>query len=268
MYFHYNSSSGSLLKFWGCRLWKKVGLKATCDSKNCSKSRLWHVLFMGKKSTNGSEDKKPEQKSAAAFRTNFRNSYFFKEASRNFKIIFSFAMQPEKFETVCAWRTSTDLIYLSGDLHCNGNSVYTVFSFSGNSVASAPISTFMCLRAIYIFPGSVHIFHPAEKADPSWEYIIRSQTCTWMWKLWLRPRYSFSGNICFKFSAFCLCSVQYEVPLPMHVCRIWCIAAVVAGLASMLVHNTPYWPLQQHKSTWIKYTVCERKGLYKHVTQF
>jgi hypothetical protein len=28
-----------------------------------------------------------------------------------------------------------------------------------------------------------------------------------MWKLGLRPRYSFSGNICFKFSAFCLCSV-------------------------------------------------------------
>ncbi len=28
-----------------------------------------------------------------------------------------------------------------------------------------------------------------------------------MWKLELRPRYSFSGNICFQFSAFCLCSV-------------------------------------------------------------
>ncbi len=27
-----------------------------------------------------------------------------------------------------------------------------------------------------------------------------------MWKLGLRPRYSFSGNIYFKFSAFCLCS--------------------------------------------------------------
>jgi hypothetical protein len=27
-----------------------------------------------------------------------------------------------------------------------------------------------------------------------------------MWKLGLRPRYSFSGNICFKFSSFCLCS--------------------------------------------------------------
>ncbi len=41
-----------------------------------------------------------------------------------------------------------------------------------------PISTFMCLCAIYIFPGSVYIFFfpPAEHADPSWEYIIRSQT--------------------------------------------------------------------------------------------
>jgi hypothetical protein len=28
-----------------------------------------------------------------------------------------------------------------------------------------------------------------------------------MWKLGLRPRYSFSGNICYKFSAFCLCSI-------------------------------------------------------------
>jgi hypothetical protein len=27
-----------------------------------------------------------------------------------------------------------------------------------------------------------------------------------MWKLVQRPRYSFSGNICFKFSAFFLCS--------------------------------------------------------------
>ncbi len=34
----------------------------------------------------------------------------------------------------------------------------------------------MCLWAIYIFPGSVQIYPPAEKADPLWAYIIRSQT--------------------------------------------------------------------------------------------
>jgi hypothetical protein len=28
--------------------------------------------------------------------------------------------------------------------------------------------------------------------------------------LGLRPRYSFSGNICFKYSAFCLCSVRKD----------------------------------------------------------
>jgi hypothetical protein len=37
-----------------------------------------------------------------------------------------------------------------------------MYSFSGNSAASAPISTFICLRAIYIVPGAVHIFPPAE----------------------------------------------------------------------------------------------------------
>jgi hypothetical protein len=37
-----------------------------------------------------------------------------------------------------------------------------MYYFSGISAASAPISTFMCLRVIYIVPGSVYIFPPAE----------------------------------------------------------------------------------------------------------
>ncbi len=44
-----------------------------------------------------------------------------------------------------------------------------IYSFPGNCAASAPVSPFMCLWAIYIFPGSVHIFPPAKKTDPSWE---------------------------------------------------------------------------------------------------
>ncbi len=67
---------------------------------------------------------------------------------------------------------------------CTATAIPSIYSFSGNSAASAPISTFMCLWAIYISPGLVHIFPPAEKADPSWEYIIRSQTheCgNWDW---------------------------------------------------------------------------------------
>jgi hypothetical protein len=37
--------------------------------------------------------------------------------------------------------------------------------------------------------------------------IYKALTDSQMWKLGLRPRNSFSGNICFKFSVLCLCSV-------------------------------------------------------------
>jgi hypothetical protein len=68
------------------------------------------------------------------------------------------------------------MIAIMCDLNYTAREIPFMYFFSGNSAASAPISTFMCLRAIYIVPGSVFIFPPAEWADRWWEYINRSQT--------------------------------------------------------------------------------------------
>jgi hypothetical protein len=60
----------------------------------------------------------------------------------------------------------------------------------------------MCpLWAVYIFPGSVHIFPPAEKAVLSWEYIIRSpayECGNWDWD----PDIPFLGILASNFGHF------------------------------------------------------------------
>jgi hypothetical protein len=45
--------------------------------------------------------------------------------------------------------------------------------------------------------------------------IYKSLTDACKWKLGLRPRYSFSGNICFEISVFCLCSEAYNNSITM-----------------------------------------------------
>ncbi len=88
--------------------------------------------------------------------------------------------------------------------YCNENPI--MYSQERSWAASVPISTFMWLWAIFIFPGSVYIFSCSRIGRPI-VGIYKSLTETWMWKLGLWPRNSFFENIYYKFSVLCLCSV-------------------------------------------------------------
>ncbi len=97
------------------------------------------------------------------------------------------------------------------DLICTAKSLYrniwNKYSQKRNCAATVLISTFMCLWVIYIFPGSVCLFCCRKICEPILG-IYKSLTDTWMWKLGLRPRNSFSGNTSMEFSlqsASCLC---------------------------------------------------------------
>ncbi len=56
-----------------------------------------------------------------------------------------------------------------------------MYFFSGNFAALVPISTFMCLWAIYIFPWSVHIFPCSRIGRPILE-IYKSLTDIWVYE--------------------------------------------------------------------------------------
>jgi hypothetical protein len=77
---------------------------------------------------------------------------------------------------------------------CTARKIPFMYSFSGNSAASVPISTFMCLCwAIYIFPGSVHIFPCSRIGRPILE-ICKSHTDIWVKELGYRTLLFCFGN--------------------------------------------------------------------------
>jgi hypothetical protein len=80
-----------------------------------------------------------------------------------------------------------------------------MYSFSGNCAASVPISTFMCLWAIYIFPGSVHIFS-CNRIDRPIVGTYKSLTDTWIWEIGTEAAQFLLWEYLLWISVLCLCS--------------------------------------------------------------
>jgi hypothetical protein len=98
----------------------------------------------------------------------------------------------------------------------NENPIY-VFLFWKLRGLSPNVHIHVSVSVLYIFPGSVHIFS-CSRIGRSIMGIYKSLADTWMWKLGLWPCNSFSGDICFEFSVFCLCSACYYMYL--ETCRL------------------------------------------------
>ncbi len=98
-----------------------------------------------------------------------------------------------------------------------------MYSFSGNCLASFTVSTFICLWAIYIFPGSVHLFSCSRIGRPILE-IYKNLSQIYEYRNWETEHYdyvleitvSFLGihkretDIYIGFSLAFICSVQDE----------------------------------------------------------
>ncbi len=87
-------------------------------------------------------------------------------------------------------------------VHCYENPIY-VFQEKTLCGLSTNFHTRVSVSDLYIPRISPHTF--LQQNRQIIVGIYNSLTETWMWKLGLRPRKSFSGNICFKFSVLCLC---------------------------------------------------------------
>ncbi len=103
------------------------------------------------------------------------------------------------------------ILYILDFIQYIAKAIPFIYSFPGICASLANFYIHVSVSNLYIPRIDPHIF--SSRNGSSIVGIYNSLTDTWMWKLGLRPRYSFSGNICFQFSAFFLCSEECINPL-------------------------------------------------------
>ncbi len=98
-----------------------------------------------------------------------------------------------------------------------------MYSFSGNSAASAPISTFICLWATYIDPRAIFIYISSCRIGRPIVGIYKSLTDAWMWKLELRPRdIPILGIFVSTFRYFVFAMKHFSLPKEMTLRTYYC----------------------------------------------
>ncbi len=132
-----------------------------------------------------------------------------------------------------------------------------MYSFYGNCEVSVPISTFIqYVCEWFVYSQDRSIYFPAGNRQIEMVGIYKSLTETWMRKLVLCPRNSFSGNICFKFSVLCLCSVLQQVfPLP-------CLSLLYTSFSLCRRYSPPFQGLRVGGETQLKTTTKNHGPLY------
>ncbi len=94
-----------------------------------------------------------------------------------------------------------------------------MYSQKRNCAASVPISTFMSLWAIYLFPRTVQLFSCSRIGRwivGIYKSLTETHECIEIGNVAGRAVSSFFGNICFKLSFLCLCSAGYVLSGVIH----------------------------------------------------
>jgi hypothetical protein len=123
--------------------------------------------------------------------------------------------------------------------YCTATKIPFMCSQQRNYAASVPISTFMCIWAIYSLytqDRSTYIFSFSRIGRPIMG-IYKLLIHTWMWKLGLKLRNFFSGNICFEFSVLYLFAVRHLQYTSTYIPLLVCYAVVPNVWQSILSHG-------------------------------